>query len=57
MFKLILMGTFAALMAVAAASAQSPYPTPKPDGTARIQRSGTCPTGTSESADSARRSG
>lgn len=45
MFKLILMGTFAALMAVAAASAQSPYPTPKPDGTARIQRSGTCPTG------------
>ena len=24
---------------------RAPYPTPKPDGTHRIQRTGTCPTG------------
>lgn len=27
------------------ALAESPYPTPKPDGTQRIQRIGRCPTG------------
>ena len=42
MIKWIMAWTFVALTS---SLAQSPYPTPKPDGTARTPRNGTCPTG------------
>jgi hypothetical protein len=45
MIKSLMASAFVTLTAVASALAQSPYPTPKPDGTAQIQRTGTCPTG------------
>jgi hypothetical protein len=34
-----------AMLVTTSALAQSPYPTPKPDGPQRILRAGTCPTG------------
>lgn len=45
MISLIIAVMFAAFTATAPAIAESPYPTTKPDGTRRIQRTGTCPTG------------